>query len=73
MFILRFYHFLLLVVRGEKTRKEFAILLHRHRAAVAIQKQVKSKITRKRFEDVHGATITLQAGITFVILRIMIF
>ncbi|GJS71703.1 myosin-1 isoform X1 [Tanacetum coccineum] len=50
-------------IRGEKTRKEFAILLHRHRAAVVIQKQVKSKITRKRFEDVHGATVTLQAVI----------
>ncbi|KAJ0444734.1 putative myosin ATPase [Helianthus annuus] len=49
--------------RGEKTRKEFAILVHRHRAAVHIQKHIKSKISKKRFEDVHGATITLQAVI----------
>ncbi|KAI3498060.1 hypothetical protein L1887_33781 [Cichorium endivia] len=49
--------------RGVKTRKEFAILLQRHRAAVAIQKQVKSKISRRRFKDVHGATVILQAVI----------
>nr|AAB71526.1 unconventional myosin [Helianthus annuus] len=49
--------------RGEKTRKEFAILVHRHRAAVHIQKHIKAKISKKRFEDVHGATITLQAVI----------
>ncbi|CAH1437930.1 unnamed protein product [Lactuca virosa] len=30
-------------VRGEKTRKEFGVLLQRHRAAVVIQKQIKSK------------------------------
>ncbi|CAI9278873.1 unnamed protein product [Lactuca saligna] len=50
-------------VRGEKTRKEFVVLLQRHRAAVVIQKQIKSKITRKRFEDIHGATVVLQAVI----------
>ncbi|XP_076939107.1 myosin-1-like [Bidens hawaiensis] len=49
--------------RGQKTRKEFAILLHRHRAAVLIQKHIKAKISKKRFDDVHGATITLQAVI----------
>nr|XP_043623219.1 myosin-1 isoform X2 [Erigeron canadensis] len=49
--------------RGVKTRKEFAILLQKHRAAVLIQKQIKSKISRKRFENLYGASIILQAGI----------
>lgn len=70
MEILRYFS---TVARGEKSRKEFAILLHRHRAAVRIQKHVKAKITKKRFEDVHGATITLQAGITSLHLRIDIW
>ncbi|CAH1417287.1 unnamed protein product [Lactuca virosa] len=50
-------------VRGEKTRKEFGVLLQRHRAAVVIQKQIKSKVSKKRFEDIHGATVVLQAVI----------
>lgn len=54
------------VARGEKTRKEFARLLQRYRAAVTIQKQIKSKRSRKRFEDIHGASIMLQAGTIFV-------
>lgn len=54
------------VARGETTRKEFAILLQRHRAAVIIQKKIKAKISRKRFEDILGASIMLQAGNIFV-------
>ncbi|KAI3731757.1 hypothetical protein L1987_62946 [Smallanthus sonchifolius] len=57
------------VARGEKSRKEFAILLERHRAAVLIQKHIKAKIHRKRFEDIHGASIMLQAVIRGCLVR----
>ncbi|CAH1442502.1 unnamed protein product [Lactuca virosa] len=56
-------------VRGEKTRKEFVVLLQRHRAAVFIQKQIKSKVSKKRFEDIHGATVVLQAVIRWWLVR----
>ncbi|KAI3731747.1 hypothetical protein L1987_62936 [Smallanthus sonchifolius] len=57
------------VARGEKSRKEFAILLERHRAAVLIQKHIKAKIHTKRFEDIHGASIMLQAVIRGCLVR----
>ncbi|GAB2275306.1 Myosin-1 [Dionaea muscipula] len=50
-------------IRGEKTRKEFAVLLQRHRAAIVIQKHIKGKITRKRCEKVMEASVVLQAVI----------
>ncbi|KAK3012885.1 hypothetical protein RJ639_009235 [Escallonia herrerae] len=50
-------------VRGEKTRKEYAVLLQRHRAAVLIQKQLKGNISRKNFENVHNAAIGIQSVI----------
>ncbi|GMP92320.1 hypothetical protein CsSME_00042593 [Camellia sinensis var. sinensis] len=50
-------------VRGKKTRKEYAVLLQKHRAAVIIQKQVKSRIDRKRFVDVCDASIRIQSVI----------
>ncbi|CAN4123715.1 unnamed protein product [Withania somnifera] len=50
-------------VRGEKARKEYAILLQRHRAAVSIQKQIKGRTKRKTYENVHGASIVIQSVI----------
>ncbi|XAR56040.1 Myosin ATPase, partial [Bertholletia excelsa] len=50
-------------VRAEKTRKEFAILQGRQRAAVVIQKQVKGRIDRKKFSDVCTASILIQSVI----------
>ncbi|KAK2984290.1 hypothetical protein RJ640_003849, partial [Escallonia rubra] len=50
-------------VRGEKTRKEYVVLLQRHRAAVLIQKQLKCNISRKKFENVHNAAIAIQSVI----------
>ncbi|KAK6931765.1 IQ motif, EF-hand binding site, partial [Dillenia turbinata] len=50
-------------VRAEKTRKEYAHLLKRHRAAVIIQKKMKGRITRKRFMDVHDASVVIQSVI----------
>ncbi|XP_055962017.1 myosin-1-like isoform X2 [Mercurialis annua] len=50
-------------VRGEKIRKEYGVLLQRHRAAVAIQRQVKSSISRKRYKDIHEASIVIQSGV----------
>lgn len=56
-------------VRGEKTRKEFAVLLHRHRASMTIQKHVKSKITRNRFLEVTNATTVIQSVIRGCLVR----
>ncbi|KAL3650640.1 Myosin-1 [Castilleja foliolosa] len=50
-------------IRGEKTRKEYAVLLHRHRAAISIQKHVKSKTSRKKFERLNEASTVLQSVI----------
>ncbi|XP_024991696.1 myosin-1-like [Cynara cardunculus var. scolymus] len=50
-------------VRGEKDRKEFAILVRRRRAAVLIQKRVKAMIIRKKFREFNGASAVLQAVI----------
>uniref|UniRef100_A0A2P2LEZ9 Myosin-1-like n=1 Tax=Rhizophora mucronata TaxID=61149 RepID=A0A2P2LEZ9_RHIMU len=51
------------VVRGENGRKEYAVLLQRHRAAVVIQRKIKSTISRKNFEKVHKASVVIQSVI----------
>lgn len=58
-------HFKLLnaVVRGEKTRKEYTILLQRHRSAVIIQKQMKRRIERRKFKNIYDASVVIQSGI----------
>ncbi|OMO62400.1 IQ motif, EF-hand binding site [Corchorus olitorius] len=50
-------------VRGETTRKEYAVLLQRHRAAVAIQKQIKGRNAMKKFKNVSDASIVIQSAI----------
>ncbi|KAK4423286.1 Myosin-1 [Sesamum alatum] len=50
-------------VRGEKTREEFAILLQRHRAAISIQKHVKSRICRRKFKRLAEASTLIQSVI----------
>ncbi|KAL6543932.1 Myosin-1 [Orobanche gracilis] len=50
-------------VRGENTRKEYATLLQRHRAAINIQKHIKSKICRKKFEKLNIASTVVQSVI----------
>ncbi|KAL6568824.1 Myosin-1 [Orobanche hederae] len=50
-------------VRGENTRKEYATLLQRHRAAINIQKRIKSKICRKKFEKLNIASTVVQSVI----------
>ncbi|XVF67035.1 hypothetical protein PTKIN_Ptkin10aG0088700 [Pterospermum kingtungense] len=50
-------------VRGEKTRKEYAILLQQHRAAVIIQKQIKGRNARKTFKNINDASILIQSVI----------
>ncbi|KAM5566371.1 myosin-1-like [Rosa sericea] len=49
------------LVRGEKMRKEYAVLLQRHRAAVFIQKLMKSRIARKKFINICDASIVIQS------------
>lgn len=48
-------------VRGEKIRKEFAISLQKYRAAVIIQKQMKSRIARKKFKSIYDASVVIQS------------
>ncbi|XAR64014.1 Myosin ATPase [Bertholletia excelsa] len=50
-------------VRGEKTRKEYAVLLQKHKAAVCIQKLTRCRINRKRLVDVREASILIQTVI----------
>ncbi|XP_038892075.1 myosin-1 isoform X1 [Benincasa hispida] len=49
--------------RGEKARKEYAILIQRHRAAISIQKCVKARIASKRLKKVCDASLTIQSVI----------
>ncbi|PPD87142.1 hypothetical protein GOBAR_DD15931 [Gossypium barbadense] len=48
-------------VRGDKTRKEYAVLLQRHRAAVIIQKQIKGMNAKKTFKNIRDASIVIQS------------
>ncbi|GLT25947.1 hypothetical protein SLA2020_010450 [Shorea laevis] len=50
-------------IRGEKMRKEYAVLLERHRAAVIIQRQIKASIACKKFKNIHDASIVIQSVI----------
>ncbi|CAL5207918.1 unnamed protein product [Lathyrus oleraceus] len=50
-------------IRGEKTRKEYAALLQRHKAAVIIQKQIKAVFVRNKVQTVKDATIVIQSVI----------
>ncbi|XP_071733155.1 myosin-1-like [Rutidosis leptorrhynchoides] len=50
-------------VRGQKDRKVFAILLHRHRSAILIQKRIKARIIRKKFKILNDASAVVQAVI----------
>lgn len=48
-------------VRGEKIRKDFAISLKKYRAAVIIQKQMKSRIAMKKFKSIYDASVVIQS------------
>ncbi|GMJ12988.1 myosin 1 [Hibiscus trionum] len=50
-------------IRGEKTRKEYAVLLQRHRAAITIQKQIKGRNARKTFKKTSDASVMIQSVI----------
>ncbi|GKV11613.1 hypothetical protein SLEP1_g22855 [Rubroshorea leprosula] len=50
-------------IRGEKMRKEYAVLLERHRAAVIIQRQIKASIACKTFKNINDASIVIQSVI----------
>ncbi|KAJ6413471.1 hypothetical protein OIU84_006299 [Salix udensis] len=50
-------------VRGEKIRKEYAVLQQRYRAAVVIQRHIKSTICGKKYKNMHQASIILQSVI----------
>lgn len=49
-------------VRGERARKEYAILVRRHRAACIIQQQIKCNIAKKEYLAVRDASIVIQSG-----------
>ncbi|KAJ7942630.1 myosin 1 [Quillaja saponaria] len=50
-------------VRGEKMRKEYAVLLQRHRAAVVIQKHMKARIARMKLKNMYDASVVIQSVI----------
>ncbi|XP_073040750.1 myosin-1-like isoform X1 [Primulina eburnea] len=50
-------------VRGEKSRKEFGVLLNRHRATISIQKRVRARIYGKRFHVLKEASTSIQSVI----------
>ncbi|KAK8558844.1 hypothetical protein V6N12_042137 [Hibiscus sabdariffa] len=56
-------------VRGEKTRKEYAVLLQRHRAAVIIQKQIKGRNAKGTFKNISDASIVIQSAIRGYLVR----
>ncbi|KAK8698691.1 hypothetical protein V6N13_114800 [Hibiscus sabdariffa] len=56
-------------VRGEKTRKEYAVLLQRHRAAVIIQKQIKGRNAKRTFKNIRDASIVIQSAIRGCLVR----
>ncbi|OVA04934.1 IQ motif [Macleaya cordata] len=50
-------------IRGEKIRKQYAILLQKHRAAMVIQRQIKGKVARRDFVNVRDASMVIQSVI----------
>ncbi|XP_073310326.1 myosin-1-like [Primulina huaijiensis] len=50
-------------VRGEKSRKDFGVLLNRLRAAISIQKRIKARSYSKRFNILKEASISIQSVI----------
>ncbi|KAK7343306.1 hypothetical protein VNO77_11954 [Canavalia gladiata] len=50
-------------IRGEKSRKGYAALLQRHRAAVVIQKWLKTVLVRNRMKTINDAAVVIQSFI----------
>ncbi|XP_031101638.1 myosin-1-like isoform X1 [Ipomoea triloba] len=50
-------------VHGEKSRREYAILLQKYRSAVCIQKHVKERIHRRTYRNMCNASILIQSVI----------
>ncbi|KAL5825982.1 hypothetical protein ACOSQ3_017817 [Xanthoceras sorbifolium] len=50
-------------IRGEKIRKEYAVMLQRHRAAVVIQRQLKGRIAIKKFKSIKDSSTVIQSVI----------
>ncbi|KAK4842239.1 hypothetical protein QYF36_018118 [Acer negundo] len=50
-------------IRGEKIRKEYAVMLQRYRAAVVIQRQLKSRVASKKFRNLKDSSIVIQSVI----------
>ncbi|XLT74265.1 hypothetical protein HN873_030691, partial [Arachis hypogaea] len=50
-------------IRGEKSRKEYAASVHRHRAAVVIQKKTKTILARNRLKTTIDAAVVIQSFI----------
>uniref|UniRef100_A0A7N0TUK0 Myosin-1-like n=1 Tax=Kalanchoe fedtschenkoi TaxID=63787 RepID=A0A7N0TUK0_KALFE len=51
------------LIRGLKARREFAVILQKHRAAVVIQKHIKGRIMKKRFMNNCQASLVIQSVI----------
>ncbi|CAN8288380.1 unnamed protein product [Cochlearia groenlandica] len=56
-------------IRGGKIRKEYAELVKKHRACVAIQSHVKRNIATRRFKDNVDASVAIQSAIRGELVR----
>ncbi|GER39217.1 myosin-related family protein [Striga asiatica] len=56
-------------IRGEKTRKEYADLMKKHRAAIAIQKCVKARSCREKWKRINEASTVVQSVIRGWLIR----
>lgn len=62
----QFFKFIYVVVRGQKARREYEVLIQKHRAAVTIQRKIKKTIARKNMKSIHDASVVIQSGIFII-------
>ncbi|THU73394.1 hypothetical protein C4D60_Mb04t22380 [Musa balbisiana] len=51
------------LIRGEKTRQTYFVLLQRHRAAIVLQRNIRCRSARRDFVSVRNASIVIQSVI----------
>lgn len=50
-------------IRGEKARRVYSAIVQKHRAAIVLQKHVKSRISRKHYMSIRNASVVIQSVI----------
>ncbi|CAA6655729.1 unnamed protein product [Spirodela intermedia] len=56
-------------IRGKKMRQIYSVLVERHRAAIVIQRQFKSRAARRNFVDICKASVVIQSVIRGWVVR----